>query len=79
MTKNKDEAIRYVKKERHIYQIHNILLQVVISNNRYESKEHQERLAKAEEERQRIIEEEKEKLKKQAERIREIRKNKAEI
>ena len=35
MTKGKDEAIRYVKKERHIYQIHNILQQVIISNNRY--------------------------------------------
>lgn len=41
MTKGKDEAIRYVKKERHIYQIHNILQQVIISNNRYESKEHE--------------------------------------
>ena len=48
MSKGKDEAIRYVKKERHIYQIHNILQQVIISNNRYESKEHEERLEKAE-------------------------------
>lgn len=51
MNKGKDEAIRYVKKERQIYQIHNILQQVIISNNRHAAKEHQERLLKAEAER----------------------------
>ena len=39
MTKGKEEAIKYVKKERQIYQIHNLLQQVIISNNKFESKE----------------------------------------
>lgn len=53
-----------------------MLQQVIISNSKYESKEFKEKLARAEAERDRIINEEKEKLKKQAERIREIKKNK---
>lgn len=44
-----------MKKERQIYQIHNILQQVIISNNKYESKEYIEKLQKAEAERERII------------------------
>ena len=35
MSKSKEEAIRYVKKERQIYQIHNILQQTIISNQKY--------------------------------------------
>lgn len=38
MNKGKEEAIKYVKKQRQIYQIHNILQQVIISNNKYDAR-----------------------------------------
>lgn len=39
MNKGKEEAIKYVKKEKQIYQIQNILNQVIMSNNKFEQKE----------------------------------------
>lgn len=46
MSKGKEEAIRYVKKEKQIYQTQNILNQVIISNNKFENTELAEKLNK---------------------------------
>lgn len=65
MNKGKEEAIKYVKKEKQTFQIQNILNQVIISNNRFEVSELNKKLERLENEKERIIKEEKEKLKKQ--------------
>jgi 4-hydroxy-3-methylbut-2-enyl diphosphate reductase IspH len=58
MSKGKEEAIRYVKKEKQIYQTQNILNQVIISNNKFENTELAEKLNKLEESKERIVREE---------------------
>lgn len=73
MRKGKEEAIKFVKKERYIYQIQNVLHQVVIYNSKHEMGVVSEKLEKAEAEKKRIINEEKEKLKKQAERFKKLK------
>lgn len=73
MRKGKEEAIKFVKKERYIYQIQNVLHQVVIYNSKHEMGVVLEKLEKAEAEKKRIINEEKEKLKKQAERFKKLK------
>ncbi len=44
MSKSKEEAIKYVKKEKRIFQIQNILNQVIISNAANDLKLQSERL-----------------------------------
>lgn len=79
MDKEKEEAIRFVKKEKKVFQLHNVLNQVIISNCKHELTQLNQRLDEQEKIKERIMAEEREKLKKQGERIKDIKKNKADI
>lgn len=66
-----------MKKEKKIFQAQNVYNQVLTALAREEAKRLRELAAELEKARDRIVAEERERLKTQAERIREIKKNKA--
>lgn len=69
--------MRFVKKEKKIFQAQNVYNQVLTALAREEAKRLRELAVELEKARDRIVAEERERLKTQAERIREIKKNKA--
>jgi chromosome segregation ATPase len=70
--------VRFVKKEKKIFQAQNVYNQVLTTLAREEAKRLRDLATELEKARDRIVTEERERLKTQAERIREIKKNKAE-
>lgn len=70
--------MRFVKKEKKIFQAQNVYNQVLTALAKEDAKKLQEQAIELEKARDRIVAEERERLKMQAERIREIKKNKAE-
>ena len=79
MSRAKDDAVKYVKKEKRIFQLQNVFNQVLVASAKEELKKLSTLLGELEKTRDKIIAEERERLKKQAERIKDIRKKKSEI
>lgn len=59
MSKAKDEAVRYVRKEKKIYQLNNIFNQVIVASAKEEYKRLKQTLTELEKTKDRIISEEK--------------------
>ena len=78
MSKAKEQAVAYVKQEKKMFQLENVMGQVRVGEAQETTDKLQIKLKELEEERDRVISEEREKLKKQAERVKELKKHKLE-
>lgn len=66
MAKGKDEAIRFVKNEKKVYQLHNALLQIGRKNCEENLEVYEVKVKEAEDKKKKVVAEEKERLAKQA-------------
>ena len=79
MSRAKDEAVKFVRKEKRVFQLQNVFNQVMVSFAKEELKKLRGKLGELERIKEKIMLEEREKLRKQAERLKEVKHKRNEI